>query len=69
MYTYRSINLFVGLQVGDRVRVVAGPYLSNTGMVLQVGANDQCLVISDTTKQELKVFGRWVGGGMSEMSD
>jgi len=45
-------------QVGDRVRLISGTYAGEHGMVLQVDSHDQCIVISDTTKQELKVFGR-----------
>ncbi|KAL6761443.1 global transcription factor [Haematococcus lacustris] len=45
-------------QVGDAVRVIGGTYTGEQGMVVVVSDNEQCLVVSDTTRQELKVFGR-----------
>ncbi|GFH17075.1 transcription elongation factor SPT5, partial [Haematococcus lacustris] len=44
-------------QVGDAVRVIGGTYTGEQGMVVVVSDNEQCLVVSDTTRQELKVFG------------
>lgn len=40
------------------MRVVNGTYMGEVGMVLKVDDTDQCTVISDTTKQEVRVFGR-----------
>lgn len=49
----------MAVQVGDRVRLISGSYAGETGMVLQTTQDtDQCIVISDTTKEELRVFGR-----------
>ena len=44
-------------QVGDRVKVLSGQHAGETGMVLQV-KDELCMIISDTTKQEVKVFSR-----------
>jgi hypothetical protein len=48
----------VRVQVGDRVRVIGGSYAGEVGMVLQTQDDDQCIVISEATKQEVKAFGR-----------
>lgn len=41
------------------MRLISGTYTGEMGMVLHTQLDtDQCIVISDTTKQELKVFGR-----------
>ncbi|KXZ44189.1 hypothetical protein GPECTOR_71g550 [Gonium pectorale] len=43
--------------VGQRVRVLAGQYGGDTGMVVRVDER-LCYVISDTTREEIKVFAR-----------
>lgn len=44
-------------KIGDHVKVLAGPHSGETGLVLQV-QDAVCVIMSDTTKQELKVFAR-----------
>ncbi|GIL82005.1 hypothetical protein Vretimale_1566 [Volvox reticuliferus] len=43
--------------VGQRVRVLAGQYAGDTGMVVRV-EEALCYVISDTSREEIKVFAR-----------
>ncbi|KAG2495630.1 hypothetical protein HYH03_006230 [Edaphochlamys debaryana] len=43
--------------VGQRVRVLAGQYGGDTGMVVRV-ADALCYLISDTSREEIKVFAR-----------
>ncbi len=46
-------------QVGDHVRIIHGPYTGEIGIVLQVNQDDdQCIIISDATRNEIKTFGR-----------
>ncbi|KAG2448985.1 hypothetical protein HYH02_005739 [Chlamydomonas schloesseri] len=44
-------------EVGQRVRVLAGQYGGDTGMVVRV-EEALCYLISDTTREEIKVFAR-----------
>ncbi|GFR39839.1 hypothetical protein Agub_g334 [Astrephomene gubernaculifera] len=44
-------------KVGQRVRVLAGQYGGDTGMVVRVD-EALCFLISDTTREEIKVFAR-----------
>jgi transcription antitermination factor NusG len=47
------------MQPGNHVHVISGPYAGEAGIVLKVSSdNDQCIVISDATKQEVQTFGR-----------
>ncbi len=43
--------------MGQRVRVLAGQYGGDTGMVVRV-EEALCYLISDTTREEIKVFAR-----------
>ena len=44
-------------QVGDRVKVLAGQHSGESGLLLSV-KDEACVLLSETTKQELKVFAR-----------
>ena len=46
------------LQVGDRVKVLAGQHAGETGMLLSVATSEACIMLSDNTRQELRVFAR-----------
>lgn len=43
--------------MGDRVKVIGGQHAGQSGLLLQV-REELCIMISDTTKSELKVFAR-----------
>lgn len=45
-------------QVGDRVKVLSGQHAGEGGMLLHIMPNDMCIIISDTSKEQLSVFAR-----------
>eukprot|EP00798_Chlamydomonas_sp_ICE-L_P024641 gene24641-10264_t len=44
-------------KVGDRVKVLAGQHTGETGLLLSI-KEEACVMLSETTRQELKVFAR-----------
>lgn len=54
--------IFMAAQVGDRVKVLSGQHAGEGGMLLHIMPNDMCIIISDTSKEQLSVFARWVCG-------
>lgn len=47
-------------EVGQRVRILKGPSEGASGLVVAIGDDELCTVIADATKEEIKVFKRWV---------